>query len=156
MRGKKQAPKRKIQPEIKYGNLMVAKFINYIMRGGKKVTAQRIVYGSFDLIKEKTKKDPVEVFDQAIRNVEPSLEVVGRRVGGANYQIPIPVREKRRFNLACRWIIEAARAKKGKPIAEKLASEIIDAANNDGAAVKKKNDIYRMAESNKAFAHFIR
>jgi len=156
MRGKKQAPKRKIKPDVKYGNVFIAKFINYIMRGGKKTTAQKVVYGALDIISEKTKKDPLEVFDRAIKNVEPSLEVVGRRIGGANYQIPIPVREGRRFTLATRWIIEAARAKKGKTLAERLAGELMEAANNDGAAMKKKTDIHRMAEANKAFAHFIR
>ena len=156
MRGKKQAPKRKIKPDVKYNSLSIAKFINYIMRRGKKSTAQKVVYGCFDIIEEKTKKKPVEVFEQAIKNVEPTLEVIGRRIGGANYQIPIPVREGRRFTLAMRWIIEAARAKKGKIMAERLALEIIEASNNEGSAMKKKTDIHKMAEANRAFAHFAR
>lgn len=156
MRGKKQAPKRKIKPDIKYNNLLVAKFINYIMRRGKKVTAQKVVYGCLDIIAEKTKKKPVEVFEQAIKNIEPTLEVIGKRIGGANYQIPISVREGRRFTLAARWIIEAAKAKKGKTMAERLAMELMDAANNEGAAMKKKTDVQKMAEANRAFAHFAR
>ncbi|MDO8443712.1 MAG: 30S ribosomal protein S7 [Candidatus Azambacteria bacterium] len=137
-----------------YGNPLVGKFINYIMRGGKKSVAQKVVYGAFDIIKEKTKGDPLELFDKALKNVTPALEVKSRRVGGANYQVPQPVRQERKIQLAFRWIIAAAQAKKGKPMAEKLAEEFMLAANNEGSAIKKKMDTHRMAEANRAFAHF--
>ncbi len=137
-----------------YGSPLVGKFINYIMRKGKKSVAQKVVYKSFDIIKEKTNSNPVEVFDKAVKNVSPSLEVKSRRVGGANYQVPQPVRPERKVQLAFRWIIIAARAKKGKPMAEKLAEELMLAINNEGAAIKKKLDTHRMAEANRAFAHF--
>lgn len=155
MRGK-QAPKRKILPDPKYSRIDIAKFINYIMIGGKKTIAQNVVYDAFDIIAEKTKKDPVAVFEDAFRKVGPSLEVRGRRVGGANYQVPFPVREERRFTLASRWIIEAAKKMKGKPMAVKLAEILMQSVNNEGPAIKKKEDVHRMAESNKAFAHFAR
>ena len=155
MRGK-QAPKRKILPDPKYSRTDIAKFINYIMIGGKKTIAQNVVYDAFDIIAEKTKKDPVAVFEDAFRKVGPSLEVRGRRVGGANYQVPFPVREERRFTLASRWIIEAAKKMKGKPMAVKLAEILMQSVNNEGPAIKKKEDVHRMAESNKAFAHFAR
>lgn len=137
-----------------YGNPLVGKFINYIMRQGKKSVAQKVVYKSFDIIKEKTKADPLEIFDKAIKNISPSLEVKSRRVGGANYQVPQPVRPERKVQLAFRWVINAARAKKGKPMAEKLAEELMLAINNEGMAIKKKLDTHRMAEANRAFAHF--
>lgn len=137
-----------------YSNPLVGKFINYIMRQGKKSTAQKVVYKSFALIKEKTKGDPVELFNKAIKNISPSLEVKSRRVGGANYQVPQPVRPDRKIQLAFRWIINAAKAKKGKSMAEKLAEELMLAVNNEGAAIKKKLDTHRMAEANRAFAHF--
>ncbi|MCK4554199.1 30S ribosomal protein S7 [Candidatus Parcubacteria bacterium] len=155
MRGK-QAPKRTIQGDVKYNDKDIAKFINYIMRRGKKTIAQNIVYGCFDIIKEKTKQDPRHVFNKAIKQILPLLEVRGRRIGGANYQIPYQVRGTRRFNLASRWLIEAAKARKGKPMAEKLAAEIMAAYNGEGAAVKKKQDVQRMAQANRAFAHFAR
>ena len=155
MRGK-QAPKREIQGDPRYNNVDIAKFINYIMNKGKKSVAQKVVFGCFDIIKEKTKQDPRHVFNKALKQVSPLLEIRGKRVGGANYQIPYQVRGTRRFNLGCRWLIEAAKARKGKPMSEKLAYEIIDAANGEGAAVKKKADVHRMAEANKAFAHFAR
>ncbi|MCG2701438.1 MAG: 30S ribosomal protein S7 [Candidatus Falkowbacteria bacterium] len=155
MRGK-QAPKRDIQGDPKYNNADIAKFINYIMEQGKKSIAQKVVYGCFDFIKDKTKQDPRHVFNKALKQVSPLLEIRGKRVGGANYQIPYQVRGSRRFNLGCRWIIEAAKSRKGKPMAEKLASELMDAANGEGAAIKKKADVHRMAEANKAFAHFAR
>jgi small subunit ribosomal protein S7 len=155
MRGKR-APKRKILPDPKYKSISVAKFINYIMERGKKTVAQSIVYGAFDLVKEKAKQDPLEVFDQAIKNVTPALEVKSRRVGGANYQIPIPVRGERKIYLAYHWLIDAARHKKGKPMAEKLANELFEAYQNQGDAVKKRMDVHRMAEANRAFAHFAR
>lgn len=155
MRGKK-APKRKILSDPRYKSINLAKFINYVMERGKKTVAQGIVYEAFDVLKEKTKQDPLEIFDQAIRNVTPALEVKSRRVGGANYQIPIPVRGERKVYLAYHWIIDAARNKKGKPMAEKLANELNDAYQNQGDAVKKKMDVHRMAEANRAFAHFAR
>ncbi|MBI4919888.1 30S ribosomal protein S7 [Candidatus Azambacteria bacterium] len=138
----------------KYGSPLVGKFVNYIMRQGKKSTAQRVVYGAFDIIKEKTKGDPMELFEKAIKNITPALEVKSRRVGGANYQVPQPVRPDRKIQLAFRWVINAAKAKKGKSMAEKLAEEFMLAANNEGAAIKKKLDTHRMAEANRAFAHF--
>jgi small subunit ribosomal protein S7 len=155
MRGK-PAPKRKINTDPKYHNLQIAKFINYIMRRGKKSVAQRVVYGAFDIIKEKTKRNPLEVFSEALRNISPLLEVRSRRIGGANYQIPMPVRAERRFILGSRWLINAAKTRKGKPMAERLALELLDAAQGIGAAVKKKEDTHRMAEANRAFAHFLR
>ena len=124
------------------------------MRQGKKSVAQKVVYKSFDIIKEKTKGNPIELFDKAIKNILPSLEVKSRRVGGANYQVPRPVRPDRKIQLAFRWIINAAKAKKGKSMAEKLAEEFMLAANNEGTAIKKKLDTHRMAEANRAFAHF--
>jgi len=153
MRRKRKIKKFNI-PDPTYNNPLVGKFINYIMRQGKKSVAQKVVYKSFDIIKEKTKGNPIELFDKAIKNVLPSLEVKSRRVGGANYQVPQPVRAERKIQLAFRWIIVAAKAKKGKPMAEKLAEELILAAKNEGAAIKKKLDTHRMAEANRAFAHF--
>ncbi|KKS43985.1 30S ribosomal protein S7 [Candidatus Azambacteria bacterium RIFOXYD1_FULL_42_11] len=137
-----------------YNSPSVGKFINHIMRQGKKSVAQKVVYKSFDIIKEKTKGNPLELFDKAVRNVLPSLEVRSRRIGGANYQVPQPVRPERKIQLAFRWIINAAKSKKGKPMAVKLAEELMLAANNEGAAIKKKLDTHRMAEANRAFAHF--
>ncbi len=155
MRGK-QAPKRKIKPDTKFNNVNIAKFINYIMERGKKTVAEKIVYGSFEIISQKTKNDPLEIFEKAIKNVTPFVEVKGRRVGGANYQVPMLVKGTRKFQLASRWIIEAAKNRKGVPMKEKLALELIDASNEEGAAIKKKEDVQRMAEANKAFAHFAR
>ncbi|TAL50225.1 30S ribosomal protein S7 [Patescibacteria group bacterium] len=153
MRGK-QAPKRELTPDPKYGNVYIAKLINSIMYDGKKSVAQKVVYDALDLIGEKTKENPLDVFDRAIKNVMPSLEVKSRRVGGANYQVPISVRGERRYVLSYRWIITAARSKKGRPMAERLADELTAAANNEGEAIKKKLDVQRMAEANRAFAHF--
>lgn len=155
MRGKPVA-KRKILPDAKYNDADIAKLINYIMKRGKKTVAQKIVYACFDMIKEISKQDPRHVFNKALKQVSPLLEIRGRRIGGANYQIPFQVRGERRFNLGCHWIISAARARKGKPMAEKLAAEIMDAAKGEGAAVKKRAEVHRMAEANKAFAHFAR
>ncbi|MBI2484896.1 30S ribosomal protein S7 [Candidatus Uhrbacteria bacterium] len=155
MRGK-QAPKRLIAPDPKFQNVSVAKFINYVMNDGKKTIAQDVMYKALDLIEQKSKKNPVEVFEQAMKQVSPSLEVKSRRVGGANYQVPIPVRGERRFTLAARWILLAARSKKGRPMYQKLADELLAAANSEGEAFKKKEDVQRMAESNRAFAHFAR
>ncbi|HUV81044.1 MAG TPA: 30S ribosomal protein S7 [Patescibacteria group bacterium] len=146
--------KRIIEPDGVYNNVTVAKLINQIMRCGKKNAARKIVYGAFDIIKEKTKKDPLETFDKAIRNASPLLEIKAKRVGGATYQVPREVRGDRMLTLAMRWIIEGAKAKKGKPMREKLAEELILASNNEGTAVKKKENTHRMAEANRAFAHF--
>ncbi|MEA2088787.1 MAG: 30S ribosomal protein S7 [Patescibacteria group bacterium] len=155
MRGK-QAVKRKIKPDAKFNNLNVAKFINYLMERGKKTIAQEIIYDAFDIIEKKVQKDPLAVFERAIKNVTPVLEVKGRRVGGANYQVPIMVKGTRKFQLASRWIITAAKSRKGRPMKEKLAFELMDAAKEEGLAIKKKQDVQRMAESNRAFAHFAR
>lgn len=155
MRGKR-APKRKISADPKYGSVTIAKFINHIMLDGKKTVAQKVVYGAFDILAEKTKQDPLEVFDTAIKNVSPVLEVKSKRIGGANYQIPMEVRGDRKLALAFRWIIGAARGRKGKPMHERLAFELLDAFNNEGTAIKKKEDVYRMAQANRAFAHFAR
>ncbi len=155
MRGK-QAPKRKIQGDPKFDSINIAKFINYIMERGKKSTAERIVYGAFDIISEKTKQDPLDIFNEAIKNISPSVEVRGKRIGGANYQVPMSVRSERKLALAFRWIIEAARKRKGMPMSERLAAELMDAAEKQGEAMKKKTEVYRMAESNRAFAHFSR
>jgi len=155
MRGK-AIPKRKIKPDYKYNRLDIAKLINYIMRQGKKSAAQKIVYGAFDIIQEKTKQDPFITFDKAMRNVGPSLEIRGRRVGGANYQVPFPVNDERRQTLAFRWIINAAKSKKGKAMGIALAEELMEAAKGEGTAMKKREDTHRMAEANKAFAYFAR
>ena len=144
-----------VGPDLKYQSVRVEKFINSLMWDGKKSTARKVVYDAMDIIKEKTKtENPLEVFETAIRNVSPQMEIRSRRVGGANYQVPREVRPERRQALAYRWILQAARAGKGKPMAEKLAAEIIAASNNEGPAIKKKEDTHRMAEANKAFAHF--
>ena len=153
MRRKKKV-KRIISPDPLYDNITVAKFINHVMRRGKKTTARKIVYGAFAIIKEKLKKDPLEVFDLALQNTAPFLEVKPKRIGGATYQVPREVKGERRLTLAMRWILRAAKSKKGKPMREKLVQELIDAANNTGIAVKKKEDTHRMAEANRAFAHF--
>ncbi len=155
MRGKR-APKRPLMPDPKFGSTHVAKLINYIMQDGKKTTAQRIVYDAFAMISDKTKEDPMDVFEKALKNVLPSLEVKSKRVGGANYQVPMSVRGDRRYVLAFRWIIAAARSKKGRPMAERLSSELMAAAVGEGDAVKKRQDVQRMAEANRAFAHFAR
>ena len=160
---RKRNVKREIAADSVYNNSLVAKFINHVMVAGKKAIAQKVVYGALDIIKEKQAKnkkakeedkDPLNVFDQAIKNVAPLLEVKGRRIGGANYQVPREVRGDRRITLAFRWIIKAARSRKGAPMAQKLALEILDAAANQGTAIKKKEDTHRMAEANKAFARF--
>jgi small subunit ribosomal protein S7 len=144
---------REISPDAKYQNILVGKFINYLMFEGKKSIAQKAVYGAFDII-AKQQKDPLEIFNEAIKNVSPALEVKSKRVGGANYQVPREVRGERKIALAFRWLITASRAKKGKPIAAKLAEELLAAAKNEGTAIKKKQDTHRMAEANRAFAHF--
>ncbi len=147
---------RDIAPDLKYGNISVAKFINYVMKKGKKATAQKIVYKTFDVIEKKYKQDPLVTFDTAFKNVGPLLEVKSRRIGGATYQVPQEVNGPRKMALAARWLLEATRAKKGKPMHEKLAEELIAATKNEGNAIKRKLDTHRMAEANKAFAHFAR
>ncbi len=155
MRGK-SAPKRNIAPDAKYGSILVGKLVNYVMKDGKKSIARGIVYDAFEIMAEETKRDALEIFDEAIKNVTPSVEVKSKRVGGANYQVPMPVRGDRRYALAFRWILIAARGKKGRPMCEKLATELISASKSEGDAVKKKLDVQRMAEANRAFAHLAR
>ena len=147
-------PKREILADPVYNSVLVTKLINSIMLDGKKGVAQKIVYGAFDIIKEKTDRDPLEVFTEAMNNIMPALEVKARRVGGATYQVPIEVRPERRQTLGLRWLTTYARARGEKTMKERLAGEIMDAANNLGSAVKKREDTHKMAESNKAFAHY--
>ncbi len=154
MARRKKIKKHIILPDLIYNDITVAKFINQVMRKGKKTIARKIVYQTFDMVKEKTKKDPLEVFNLAIKNASPLLEVRSKRVGGATYQVPIEVKGDRRLTLAIRWIIQSAKAKKGKQMKERLAEEIILASKNEGAAVKKKENTHKMAEANRAFAHF--
>lgn len=146
--------KREIAPDLVYNNVAIAQIVNHIMKRGKKTTAKRIVYGALEIIKEKTGKEPLEVFDLAIENARPLLEVKSQRVGGATYQVPKPVAKERGTALAVRWLLSTARKKKGQPMKVKLAEELIGAANNTGSAIKKKEDTHRMAEANRAFAHF--
>lgn len=148
--------KRYLKPDPKFGNLMLSRFINQIMLDGKKSTAQRVIYEALEIVSEKTKNDPLEVFDAALRNVAPVLEVKARRIGGANYQIAQEVRGDRRETLAMRWIREAARSRSGHSMAEKLAAELVDAYHKEGGAMKKRGDTHRMAEANRAFSHFAR
>lgn len=147
-------PKRKVLPDPKYKSVRLTKLINQIMYDGKKGTSEAIVYGALDIVGEKTGRDPMEIFEEAIKNVMPVLEVKARRVGGANYQVPIEVRPDRRQTLAIRWIANYTRQRGGKSMEEKLANELIDAANNTGSSIKKKEDVHKMAEANKAFAHY--
>jgi len=151
---RREVPKRKILPDPKYHDLLVAKFINAIMRRGKKSMAEKILYRSFDIISEKTKGDPISIFKQAIDNVKPMIEVKPRRVGGATYQVPVEVRAGRKTALAIRWIITYARQRSERKMEEALSAEFIDAANRRGAAIKKREDTHKMAEANKAFAHY--
>lgn len=151
---RKRKNTREILPDPKYSNVAIAKFINYVMRKGKKSVARGVVYRTFDTIEKKYKQDPLNVFETAIRNIGPTLEIKSRRIGGATYQVPREVRGERKMALAYRWIITAARAKKGKAMHERLAEELIAATKNEGTAIKKKLDTHRMAEANKAFAHF--
>ncbi len=151
---RREIPKREILPDPKYGNRDVAKFINVLMTRGKKSVAENIIYGAMERIERKSSKDPVEVFTQALTNVKPLVEVKSRRVGGANYQVPVEVRSVRRMALAMRWLREAARKRSEKSMGERLAAELAEAAEGRGGAVKKKEEIHRMAEANKAFSHF--
>ena len=147
-------PKREILPDPMYNSVLVTKLVNSIMLDGKKGVAQKIVYGAFDIVKEQTSKEPLEVFTTAMDNIMPSLEVKARRVGGATYQVPMDVRPARRQTLGLRWLTNYSRARSERTMAERLANEIMDAANNTGSAVKKREDTHKMAESNKAFAHY--
>ncbi len=147
-------PKRVPLPDPRYGDLLVARFTNCVMRDGKKAVAEKIVYGAFDIINERTREDPVGVFHKAIQNVEPMVEVKSRRVGGSTYQVPIEVRPERRTALGMRWVINFARKRSGRTMREKLANELIEASHMRGGAIKKKDDVQRMAEANKAFSHF--
>ena len=151
---RREVPKREILPDPKFGNVEVSKFMNAVMLDGKKAVAERIIYGAFEQVQTKTGKDPIEVFQAALGNVKPAVEVKSRRVGGANYQVPVEVRPARRLALAMRWLREAAKKRSEKTMGLRLAGELLDAAENRGAAVKKRDDVHRMAEANKAFAHF--
>ena len=148
------AEKREVNPDPKYGDLVVSKFMNFIMYSGKKSVAESIVYGALELVKEKAGLDPVELFHKALENVSPNLEVRSRRVGGATYQVPVEVRPERRRALAIRWLISAARSRNENTMVGRLAAELLDAANNRGAAIKKREDTHRMAEANRAFSHY--
>ncbi len=148
------AERREIIPDAKFGDIVVTKFMNSIMYDGKKSAAEGIVYGAFDIIESRTKAVPLEVFKQALENVAPAIEVRSRRVGGATYQVPVEVRTERRQALAIRWIIQAARARNDKTMVDRLSAELMDAANNRGNAVKKREDTHRMAEANRAFSHY--
>ncbi len=148
------APKRDVLPDPKYGDKVVSKFINRLLKEGKKSTAERVLYSAFDLIEDRTKSDPLKVFKKAIDNVRPSLEVKSRRVGGATYQVPVEIRYERKMALALRWLAVHAKGRGEKTMTERLAAELIDASNFKGAAFKKKEDVHKMAEANKAFAHY--
>lgn len=151
---RKRIFKKNLKPDAKFDNLLVSKIVNSVMERGKKSTAEKIVYEAFDIIHEKTKKGGLNILEQALKNVAPLVELKSKRVGGANYQVPIPVSGERRTTLAIRWIKAAIESKKGKKMAEKMAEELIDASNKTGAAMKKREDVHRMADANKAFAHF--
>ena len=148
------AAKRETLPDPKFGNITLAKFMNHLMVSGKKSVAEKIVYGALDLVQERTSKDPIEAFDAALENIAPHVEVKSRRVGGATYQVPVEVRPSRRLALAMRWLVEFSRNRSEKSMAQRLAGEIADAAEGRGNAVKKREDVHRMAEANKAFSHF--
>ncbi len=146
--------KRDVPPDAYYQSVLVQQFINKLMQRGKKSLAERIVYNAMDIAAQRLKKEPLEVFEQALRNVSPSIEVKPRRVGGATYQVPVEVKSDRRISLAIRWILMSARNRSGKPMCERLAAEFMDAYNNTGATIKRKEDVHKMAESNRAFAHY--
>jgi len=148
------AAKREVLPDPKFGSTLLAKFVNHVMESGKKSVAERIVYGALDIVKEKLGKEPVEVFEQAMENIAPMVEVKARRVGGATYQVPVEVRASRRNALAMRWMVEYSRKRGEKSMRQRLAGEMMDAAQGKGAAVKKREDVHRMAEANKAFSHY--
>lgn len=154
MRGRSKYKKIVIEPDKKYSSTTIAKFINYIMERGKKSVAERVVYDSLDIASKKSKKEPVDVFNEAINAVAPIMEVRSKRIGGANYQIPVAVKEPRRTSLAMRWIIESAKSKKGKPMSQRLAETFNESIEGTGSAIKKRTDVQKMAEANRAFAHF--
>ena len=154
MSRKSSAPKRTFYPDPKYRSLVLAKFINFIMYDGKKTAAEKIIYEAFKQIKDKTKEDPIKIFNEAINNIRPNLEVRSRRVGGATYQVPVEVKMKRSQTLALRWLLEATRKRRNKTMSDKLFNELMDASQRKGAAMKKREDTHKMAESNKAFAHY--
>ena len=154
MSRKSSAPKRTFYPDPKYGSLILSKFINFIMYDGNKAAAEKIIYTAFKQIKDKAKLDPIKIFNEAISNIRPNLEVRSRRVGGATYQVPVEVKTKRSQTLALRWLLEATRKRKNKTMSDKLFNELMDASQRKGAAMKKREDTHRMAESNKAFAHY--
>ena len=154
MSRKKQAPKKIFYPDPKYGSLTLAKFINFLMYDGKKTTAEKIIYSALDRIKDKTKDDPIKIFNEAINNIRPNLEVRSRRVGGATYQVPVEVKTKRSQTLALRWLLDETRKRKNKTMSDKLLNELMDASQKKGSAIKKREDTHKMAESNKAFAHY--
>lgn len=151
---RREVPKRKVLPDPRYGDLLVTKFTACLMRQGKKAVAERIVYTAFDLVEERARENAVALFHQALDNVKPMVEVKSRRVGGSNYQVPVEVRAERREALAMRWLIQFARERSGRSMHEKLANELIEAAHNRGGAIRRKEDVHRMAEANKAFAHY--
>ena len=151
---RRRPERRKILPDPVFKDLSISKFINYLMKGGKKGVAEKIFYNALDIIKQKTKSDGVKIFEKAIENTSPMVEVKSRRIGGATYQVPIEVQKNRKFFIASHWLINSAIGRSGKPMAERLAAEFISASNNEGGAIKKKEDTHRMAEANKAFAHF--
>ncbi|BAV34589.1 30S ribosomal protein S7 [Sulfuricaulis limicola] len=151
---RREVPKREITPDPKYRSETVAKFISVVMKSGKKAAAEKIVYGALNTMAERSKKDPIEMFNQALGNVRPLVEVKSRRVGGATYQVPVEVRSGRQMALAMRWVVEAARTRSGKSMAARMADELMDAADKRGNAVKKREDVHRMAEANKAFSHY--
>ncbi len=146
--------KRDVSPDAYYNSTLVQQFINKVMKRGKKSVAERIVYKAMDLASDRIKREPLEVFEQALRNVSPTIEVKPRRVGGATYQVPVEVKSDRRISLAIRWVLNSARNRSGKPMYERLASELVDAYNNTGTTIKRKEDVHKMAESNRAFAHY--
>lgn len=154
MARRREAQKRKVSPDPKYNDVLVGRFINNILKAGKKSLAERIFYSALTAVEEKVKEDPVKVFRKAIENAAPMLEVRSRRVGGATYQVPVEVNESRRIALSIRWMIQNARSRAGKTMSEKLTGEIVDAYNNAGGAIKKREEVHRMAEANKAFAHY--
>ena len=151
---RRRPEKRSINPDPKFNDLQVSKFMNYLLVGGKKGIAEKILYDAFDIVKEKSSKDPVDVFKKALNNAAPHVEVTSKRIGGATYQVPIEVPNRRQFYLAAHWIIDSAKKRSGSPMSSRLAGELISASNNEGSAIKKKEDTHRMAEANKAFAHF--
>ena len=151
---RRKAEERELTPDVKYNSELLASLINVVMRRGKKSTAQKIVYGAMDIIREKQKTDPLEVFLQALENAKPMVEVKSRRVGGANYQVPVEISPDRQQAIALRWMVTFARGRKGRPMRDALAAEILDAYNQTGASVKKRDDTHRMAQANKAFAHY--